>query len=156
MPYTFNLPPKPDQLEAIGMVAVECAYLESVIDYAIGWLAGVEHLDTLHAMTAHLTARHRLDMMSTLFHLRPDLTESQLKDFASVRAGIEKVLSRRNTVVHSRWIVGEYGSPLLFEIQARGRLKRNRLGMSAPKIREIAEEIALQTTRLHQVLASIS
>ena len=32
----FDLPPSPEQLQAIGMVAVEWSYLESVIAAAIG------------------------------------------------------------------------------------------------------------------------
>jgi len=67
--YQFDLSPQSDQLEAIGMVAVEWSYLESVIDAAIWNLSNVPSEAFGEAITTHLSGRARLDMLSTLFHL---------------------------------------------------------------------------------------
>jgi hypothetical protein len=50
--YKFNLPVKSDQLEAIGMVATEWAYLESIIEAAIWSLAWLDE-DRGEAITTH-------------------------------------------------------------------------------------------------------
>jgi len=153
MSYKFNLPPTPEQLEAIGMVAVECSYLESHMGYAIGFLAGVTDVDVLAAMTTHLTIRQRLEMVSTLFHLSQQYPPEKVTEFESIRKQIDKAISRRNSVVHSRWITGERGSPLVFEVQARGTLKRNRIDLPVEEIKAIAADIAEQTERLVRVLS---
>jgi hypothetical protein len=64
--YQFNLPVRGDQLEAIGMVATEWSYLESIVEAAIWNLAYLDE-NSGAAITTHLNMPIRLDMLMTLF-----------------------------------------------------------------------------------------
>ena len=158
-PYTFDLPPRPDQLQAIGMVAVEWSYLESVMDVAIGNLASIHEQSSMEALTVHLPTKARLDMLATLFHLKCDRavdqwfpTEGDLAkkraEFEQIKRSINSLATKRNEVVHSRWVVGVQGSPLTYAVQARGRLKRTIKGVPAAEMLSIAQQIQEQSRTL--------
>ena len=153
MAYKFDLPPSSEQLEAIGMVAVEWSYLESTIDAAIGILAGMTDFDALAAMTTHLHFRQRLDMLAALHSLDASRSDDNRAELKSVCSVCDRLSRKRNTIVHSRWIRGDFGSPMIMEVQARGRVERNPLRLSAEQIRGIAADIASATTRLTNVLS---
>jgi hypothetical protein len=67
--YTYDLPATPEQLKAIGMVAAEWSYLESVVETAIWRLLDLDE-DDGRAITTNVRMRDRLDMLRTLFRLR--------------------------------------------------------------------------------------
>ena len=67
--YAYDLPATPAQLQAIGMVASEWSYLESIVETAIWQLAPLAE-DAGRAITTHVGMRARLDMLRTLFRLR--------------------------------------------------------------------------------------
>lgn len=67
--YVSGLPIRRSQLEAIGLVAAEWSYLESVIEAAIWTLAAVPHEDVGAAITTHLSWRARIEMLTTRFNL---------------------------------------------------------------------------------------
>jgi hypothetical protein len=149
--YSYNLPATSEQLQAIGMVATEWQRLESVVDAGIWSLAGVSEAVGL-AITANLSVPLRLDMPRTLFHLqRSDgLANDQLSKMCHT---IRQELSRkRGEIVHSEWVKGDYGSPMTFTVQARGKLKAEKIAMPAQQIRETAALIAQQTDSLEQFL----
>jgi hypothetical protein len=149
--YKFDLPPRADQLEAIGMVAVEWSYLESVVDAAIGTLASILEDDAMEVITAHLPFNIRLNMLTTLFHLRCDAqTEiaSYADAFGAIRNAIERLAGKRNGIVHARWVRGLQGSPLTYVVQARGKFTRTRKGMPAEEILGVAQDIAEQSNKL--------
>jgi hypothetical protein len=149
--YSYNLPATSEQLQAIGMVATEWQRLESVVDAGIWSLAGVSEAVGL-AITANLSVPLRLDMLRTLFHLqRSDgLTNDQLSKMCHT---IRQELSRkRGEIVHSGSVKGDYGSPMTFTVQARGKLKAEKIAMPAQQIRETAALIAQQTDSLEQFL----
>jgi hypothetical protein len=149
--YKFDLPPRADQLEAIGMVAVEWSYLESVIDGAIGTLAAIVDDAAMEAITTHIAFNTRLNMLTTLFHLRCDAQPEiapQAAAFETIRRAIDVFAVKRNGIVHARWVRGLQGSPLTYVVQARGRLKRTRKGMPTAEILGIAQQIAEQSNKL--------
>jgi hypothetical protein len=125
MGYHFNLPLNRDQLEGIGMVAVEWSYLESILDWGIGTCAGIVGDDRLDAITAHLNVRARLQMLATLFRLQ-ELTPEAHDQFSDISTKVDALAARRNEVIHSRWITGEHGSPFFFVVKARGNLSRTK------------------------------
>src|SRR5688572_23937295 len=104
--YKFDLPPAAEQLEAIGMVAVEWSYLESIMDAAIGMLAQLPHVDVIDAVTVHLPFSARVNMLSTLFHLSCDSQDpiwpiegeiaSYRKAFDTKLKKVEKLAGERN------------------------------------------------------------
>jgi hypothetical protein len=150
MAYQFNLPVQRDQLEAIGMVAVEWAYLESVIEAAIWNLAGIYSENTGAAITTHLGVPPRLDMLMTLFRLaRGDGDEANQLDkmCKTIRGNLS---SQRGEAVHTRWVEGDHGSPMMYTVRARGRLERSKKDRSAAKLQETAAAIAEQSTELRR------
>jgi hypothetical protein len=149
--YTYNLPATPEQLEAIGMVATEWQRLESIVDAGIWSLAGVSE-DVGLAITANLNVPTRLDMLRTLFHLRrgDGPANDQLSKACHT---IRQTLSRkRGEIVHSEWVKGDHGSPMTFTVEARGKLKAEKVAMPAQQIRDTAALIAQQTDSLEQFL----
>ncbi len=152
--YTFGLPVTSEQLEAIGMVAAEWSYLESVIDAAIWTNADIWNEDVGKAITAHLTLKSRLDILETVLSLavNQDEPDNRLVALKAIRRVIEGGLSgRRNEVIHGRWITGSYGSPMTYTVQARGVLKHNRRWIAPEEIRAIAELAAEQAVKLREL-----
>jgi hypothetical protein len=150
--YKFGLPVTKAQLEAIGMVAAEWSYLESVIEAAIWTLADVTSEDVGFAITAHLSLRAKLEMLETLFNLREPQGSLRLATLPAIRKSILNDLSpRRNRVIHGRWVSGSHGSPMMFTVQARGTLKRSQKSVDASEIVAIAEETEKQAVRLREL-----
>lgn len=130
--YTYNLPATSEQLEAIGMVATEWQRLESIIDAAIWSLAGIDE-DTGLAITTNRNVPNRIDILRTLFHLRRG-DGPAVEQLSKLCHQIRHELSRkRGEIVHAEWVRGEYGSPLTFSVQARGKLQATKVALPAPK-----------------------
>jgi hypothetical protein len=146
--YTFDLPVTPEQVQAIGMIALEWSRLESVIEAAI-WQTG--HLwDDDHgaAVTTNLQWRARLDILATLYHLHVGEShwseqerDQRLAEFDTYRKSVEGLARQRAKFVHSRWVRGDRGSPLMYVVQARGELTREKRGWSASEMRDVAAGI---------------
>jgi hypothetical protein len=153
--YTFDLPVTRDQLEAIGMVVVEWSYLESMVDAAIWTVAAVFNQDFGEAITAHIPILGRLSILATLYrldrehsHAPADDRDQQLSEFQTILGRIEPLQRKRNKLVHGRWVRGDQGSPMMYLVQARGHLRRERLGWNSGEIRQVAADIAVQSEAL--------
>jgi len=113
--YTCDLPVSEEQLAAIGMVAVEWSYLESVLDAAIWNTAQFWDRAIGEAITAHLSVRARVDMLATLLNLHvsayasysPDDQENFRRKFAALSKRVFDLNGNRNALVHSRWVRGD-------------------------------------------------
>lgn len=150
--YRFNLPVNSDQLEAIGMVACEWSYLESIIEAAIWNLANLYEEETGMSITTHLGMPQRLDMLLTLFHQRhgeSDDYKALVKHCEAIRHGLSR---KRGGVVHRRWVRGDYGSPMQFVVNARGKLEQSKRGRPASEIHDIAHQISEKSTALRKLL----
>lgn len=153
--YQFNLPVRSDQLEAIGMVACEWSYLESIIEAAIWNLAYISKRETGMSITTHLGMPSRLDMALTLFHQSFGDGDDYI-GFKKRCEHIRKILSpKRGGVIHTRWVEGEYGSPMQFMVRARGKLEHEKRGRPASEIRDVASQIAAQSAQLSDLLAHL-
>ena len=157
--YTSDLPVQPKQLEAIGLVAAEWSYLESVVEAAIWNLSYMQDQDIAAAVTTHLAWRSRCEMLATLFDLDckrrsqfEELStdaEKVLRDECKViRRDLESLAAKRNEVVHSRWVTGSHGSPLVYAVSARGKFARTTRGLPDAEIRGLAQRIAEQASRV--------
>ena len=157
--YSFDLPVRQNQLEAIGMVAAEWSYLESIVDAAIWEYSDIRIDGVGEAITTHLSISVRLGILTTVFHVRcdewvnsgfrsKDEVSAQKREFKSIRKAVDTLAGQRNKVIHARWVRGAQGSPMTYVVQARGVLKRNRIGMPDTEIRRIAQEIAELSKKL--------
>jgi hypothetical protein len=158
--YTYDLPATPAQREAIGMVATEWQRLESIIDAAIWSLARVPNENIGRAITTNLNLPTRLDILKTLFDLwKPDepaerkLHEQSAKELSQLCHVVRHCLSGlRGSVVHAEWVRGEYGSPMTYVVEARGKFKAGKVGLPASKIQDAAALIAQHSEKLAHFL----
>lgn len=149
--YTFNLPVRPEQLQAIGMVACEWSYLESIVEAAIWNLAGL-HDDAGASITTHLGMPLRLDILMTLFRLhRDDGGEADRLDKMCEHIR-HKLSPKRGAAIHTLWVEGDHGSPMTYSVRARGKLEHEKKGRPAAEIREVAALIAAQSAMLQEFL----
>jgi hypothetical protein len=133
------------------MVTAEWSYLESIIEAAIWNLANLSE-DVGESITTHLGLPQRLDMLMTLFRLAGKTEEASTelnKMCDKIRSGLSR---KRGEVVPTRWVQGDYGSPMTYTVRARGRLERERKGLPAKRIHEVAALIATQSSQLHEFL----
>ena len=96
-----------------------------------------------------------MQMLTTLHNHRCDVrnvegTEDRRTEFGSIAKIVQSLAGRRNAIVHARWVRGSQGSPLTYEVQARGLLKQTTRGMPATEILEVAASIREQSDRLKQ------
>jgi hypothetical protein len=148
--YIYDLPATSEQLQAIGMVASEWSYLESIVETAIWELAYVGE-DVGRAITTHVGMRARLDMLRTLFRLRSDDEEAATK-LDKLCERIDRAARKRNELVHALWVRGDYGSPMTLTVMARGTLQRERTGKHAKEIESVAALIADRSRALQEFL----
>jgi hypothetical protein len=152
MAYKFELPVRSDQLEAMGMVAAEWSYLESIIEAAIWNLAGLYDEETGMSITTHLGMPARLDMLLTLFHRR-FRDGGDYEDLKQQCGHIRGELSgKRGGVIHRRWVEGAAGSPMQFIVSARGKLAHEKRGRPASELQAVAGEIAERSAKLRAFL----
>jgi hypothetical protein len=150
--YTYDLPATAEQREAIGMVASEWSYLESIVDAAIWNLAGINE-ETGRAVTTHVPLPTRFHMLESLFRLRQgDAAADALRsDIETIR---NTIMPQRNEIVHGLWVLGDFGSPMIHTVKARGRVVQSKAGKPAGKIREVAAAIKGRSTALQNFLES--
>jgi hypothetical protein len=149
--YTYDLPATAQQREAIGMVASEWSYLESIVDTAIWNLAGIPDEETGRAITTHVTLHTRFFMLETLFRLRHGDTHADTLH-ADIEVIRNSVMPQRNEIVHGLWVAGPRGSPMLHTVKARGRIRQSKAGKSDAEIRDIAALIKNHSTKLQNYL----
>jgi hypothetical protein len=135
--YTYDLPATPEQLQAIGMVAAEYSYLESIVETAIWQLALIDE-DVGRAITTHARLPMRLHMLRSLFRLRSDDGDAA-KTLDKLCEEINRDVSPgRNKLVHALWVTGDYASPMTFTVKARGTLRKQKGGKPASAIEGVA------------------
>jgi hypothetical protein len=94
----------------------------------------------------------RLDMLMTLFRVQHGDGEDS-KTLEKMCDNIRRKLSRlRGEAVHTRWVRGEFDSPMIYAVRVRGKLEREKRGQPARKLREVAGMIANQAEELQAFL----
>lgn len=61
-------------------------------------------------------------------------------------------MPQRNEIVHGLWVLGDFGSPMIHTVKARGRVVQSRAGKSAAHIRDVAALIKQHSTALQTFL----
>jgi hypothetical protein len=88
---------------------------------------------------------------NALFRLRhgdPD-ADALHTDIEAIR---QSVMPQRNEIVHGLWVTGDYGSPMLHTVKARGRVRQTKAGKSAAQIQDVAALIKQRSTELQNFL----
>jgi hypothetical protein len=143
--YTYDLTATDDRLKAIGMVAAEYSYLESIVETAIWALAEIQDDDIGRAITTHVRMGDRLNVLLTLFRLRRPADVNGADDLKKLRnriMGDGGVAPQRNDLVHGLWGSGEHGSPQIATVKTRGTLVKTKRGKKAREIEAVAASIA--------------
>ena len=124
--YTYDLPATPEQLQAIGMVAAEFSYLDSIVETAI-WALDEE-------VGREISTNRMLDrrkILRKLFRLRWPDDEEGAKKLHKLCEEIAGAADKRNELIHALWVRGELGSPKIATVIERGTLVRERRGKKA-------------------------
>lgn len=147
-PY-FDLPASPEQLEAVGRIAAAWSYLESVLEAAI-WSLCVLEESRGRALTTHMNLKMRIESLQTLLHVLGD--DESARELSRRRKRIEKLGQKRNEIVHGLWVRGEYGSPMILSVRARGTLEQRKAGRPASAMFTLADTIAETAFDLREML----
>jgi hypothetical protein len=135
--YTYDLPATDEQLQAVGMVAAEFSYLDSIVETAI-WALDEEEGREISTDRV----RDRLKSLRKLFRQRWPDDEEGAKKLDNLCEQIRRAADKRNELVHALWVRGEFGSPKIATVIKRGTLVRERRGRKARQIEAVAALIA--------------
>lgn len=139
----------PEELQALGCVAVECAFLEGILEQYIWWLCGVKE-DIGRLMTTTMMMERRLDLVSEL--VKPRLsTEAEKQEFADLIASIRTEASNRNTAIHGRW-----GVPKLYQVRGKEEWLREGEAIARRQGKKAGLGQRLEAKNLMQTAANFS
>jgi hypothetical protein len=97
----------PDEiLLAIGRITVNFAILELAIAGYIDALLAPQHQDVGRAVTANMSFKNLVNLLSSLHRLRVD-DQVEQKRLDALLAGALTLEERRNVVTHSRWALDQ-------------------------------------------------
>ncbi len=102
--YEFTLPPTPAHLQAMGMVVVESAVLENVLELAIWQIEGLSPEVGFHE-TLHLGLRRKSVRFFKAAKQRFN-TPNDRKSLADIMKDLRAAGKQRNFVVHGSWAWG--------------------------------------------------
>jgi hypothetical protein len=145
--YTYDLPATQGQLKAVGMVAAEWSYLESIVVTAI-WALGYVNDNAIIAYRMP----DRLKMLRKHFRLRWPDDKDGAETLDKLCGKIRLAGNRRRDVVHGLWVRGDYGSPKIATVIERGSLVKEKRGQKAWQIEAVAGLIAEQSRTLQDFL----
>jgi hypothetical protein len=150
--YTYDLPASPEQLQAIGMVAAEWSYLESIVVTAI-WALGYVTEDNAvgHAIIGYRMP-DRLKMLRKHFRLRWPDDKDGAETLDKLCGEIRLAGNRRRDVVHGLWVRGDYGSPKIATVVERGSVVKEKSSQKAWQIEAVAALIAEKSRTLQDFL----
>lgn len=140
----------PDQLQAIGIVAVESTYLEGDIEELIWHLAGLSY-DNGKFFTDNLRLKARIELLGDLWKKKTK-DQKQLQELTALISDLKIAADDRNTIIHGVWT--RYGSFRTgdFVVADKRRLRSPPLQFSPANILKTAEQIAM----LHETLATLA
>ena len=144
-----RLPTTALHLEAVGMVAMEWAWLEIIVETAIWRLLRVRgRVGT--AVTIHIAPRVRLDILLSLASLKMD--EHDYERLALLVGRIRELTGLRNDLVHAEWLgVKEDEWPPVARFRkrmARGHVRTQDHEKTPDEIIEVATNIFRLSTAL--------
>jgi hypothetical protein len=140
------------QLKAIGMVAAEWSYLESIVVSAI-WALGYVNEDNAagRAIIAYRMP-DRLKILRKHFRLRWPDDEEGADTLDRLCEEIRRAGHKRRDMVHGLWVRGDYGSPKIATVIERGSVVKEKRGQKARQIEAVAALIAEKSRALQDFL----
>lgn len=136
-------------LEAVGMIAMEWAWLEIIIEMAIWRLLRVRGpIGT--AVTRHIAPRVRLDILLSLADLK--MNEQDREQLARLIDRINKLTGPRNDLIHAEWtgVKKDTWPPVarFHKRMARGHVIRHDHEVTPNQITAVATDIFKLSTDL--------
>jgi hypothetical protein len=144
--YTYDLPASDEQLKAVGMVAAEFSYLESIVETAI-WALDE---DTGREISTD-RMRARLKILRKLYRQRWPDDEAGAKKLDKLCEEIRSAGDKRN-LIHALWVRGELGSPKIATVIERGSVVKENRGQKPWQIEAVAALIADRSRALQKFL----
>jgi hypothetical protein len=129
-------------LAAIGRVAVNWCYLESLMELAIGKLAAFDLNDPRGViLTAHMTWPQKMDVLEALVHALETDYPHLTNKFEATKPLLTQAQKGRNRIVHGQW--GDHPEKGIVKVRysARGKLKYGIDPVSLDEIKGISLDI---------------
>lgn len=146
-----NLAPRADHLEAIGLVIVCWAFVESKMHQAIIHLAKMEVIEGTMILVKCST-RQSMDYLVAFFGTKfPD----DAKEFNKIMDNMRKLLAHRNLIAHTVWIPCDSDDliqPWAIKTSSKG-VRTQEGQVSATQIEKLAVSIRCQGWQMHDFLA---
>lgn len=158
----------PEQLQAIGSVAVEASYLEECVEMLIWELCGFEE-NTGRVFTEKMMLDGKVTLLREL--LIPRIVDKKVAaDFKDIFDKIKDDIPKRNTIIHGHWGSKDdrislskiaSGHTYSDSIAVRKRLKGAPVPILAKDVIQIARRISRHRVKLmrfavkHEVLFSL-
>lgn len=131
----YNLPP--EYLQAVGLVVTASSQTESVMQYFIGALLGIDNVDTI-AVAAHMSAPLKDQVIRTLIELKTQVSDN-VDDVDDLLDAVKDALDKRNVIVHNALAVHpDTGAVYSSRIKARGSLQADLEPVSVEEIHQAA------------------
>lgn len=148
--------PADEHFRAIGRITVSFSFLEAMISLFVWSLIG-EDQRLGQVITAKLSFRQLLDLLSSLYRYRADNPEL-IEELDTLVTEAAQAAQRRNLVAHSFWAAGDTHETITRVKMTTKRKKGLRLQfgqMSVQDLDEIADFIAEVATRITQFMSRI-
>ena len=140
----------PDEyLKAIGQIVVYDNSLEIVLRNLIYALSGTEH-DVVDAFVAGRRTKDLLKHVKSLYKLR-ETDKALRKQVDDLMGKLEKIMERRDTIVHSAWGINLASSELdvyRYKVRANTSLERDLLPYSLEELHKLADD---QKTKIAEI-----
>ncbi|WP_096458168.1 hypothetical protein [Sulfurifustis variabilis] len=146
----------PEHIMAIGLLAAEWGYVESLVELLIWRLAKMPE-SIGYCITTHIGSVMRIDMLKTLAH--ETLSDQSIQDeIKSISAEFERLRIMRNDIIHSMWIRKDFfgsGAPVSLRVKAKGRVDMQTKVQNYEDIRKAASDMTALTVRIGSVLQKL-
>ena len=149
---------KPEELSAIGQVAVESSYCQHIIEEAIWALCALDDDGQRKALTVNMPFEKQLDLLRDLWRPILDTAEKRQR-LTDLATALKEANTDRNTIIHGYWKPPSVsladlmrGAPFPPAISIRRHKKT--VPFRADRILTTAEKIATLAQELDKFLQS--
>ncbi len=151
------------EIHAIGLVAAEWGYAESLLELLIWTLAGIDQ-NRGRSITTHIGSVTRCHIAATLANdnLTGEKVIETKERFLKIIADFDALRAKRNGIIHAIWMIAqpseegaEYPIPVALKITAKGQLKIDRRSLDVLEMREIVKEVTNLIWRMSEILKEL-
>ena len=154
-PYKINHPLGDQHLKALGMVAVEAAQTEALLELLISKAIGID-VDRARAITIPLSMSQRINLLSGL--VIPYLDDNERQVFSKLLGALRSANSDRNDCIHAYWIEDVEKQIVATKRDiSRGKINfRSRADLTAKQVEAIAKRLQHASTDLFAFVQKIN